>query len=186
MEKIPTIFDRDWDGNRGVVDRLVVDEDFHTGVATEKLDGTNVRLTVRNETLVRLEKRRNPDKAQKAAGITEPWYVDASVDDPADKWIWDAARNTGLADVPDGEWSGEAIGSNIQGNPLGILARVVVLFSLPAVRWALTLPAPHTYDELRTWLSEQRSTVNGDAPIEGVVWHAADGRMFKIKRADFK
>lgn len=186
MEKIPTIFDRDWDGNHGVIDQLAVDPDFWTGLATEKLDGTNVRLTVRNGSLVRLEKRRNPDKAQKNAGIVDPWYVDAHEDDPGDKFIWGAARNTGLVGVPDGEWSGEAIGPNIQGNPLAIEARTVVLFSIPAIRFALRLPAPHTYDELRTYLAEQHSTINSDVLIEGIVWHCDDGRAFKIKAKDFK
>ena len=52
MKKIQTIFDRDWDGNRGVVDKYV--EGFcpttikEQAVATEKLDGMNIRLTIRN------------------------------------------------------------------------------------------------------------------------------------------
>lgn len=92
MEKIPTIFDRDWNGNRGVVNKLIVDYPFDEATATEKLDGTNVRLTVRNNTLVRLEKRRNPSKIQKAQGIVEPWYVEAYENEPGDKHIWEAAK----------------------------------------------------------------------------------------------
>jgi len=33
-------------------------------------------LTVRSGQLVRVEKRRNPSKAQKAKGIIDGWYVD--------------------------------------------------------------------------------------------------------------
>ncbi|WP_245532616.1 RNA ligase family protein [Bernardetia litoralis] len=73
MEKIPTIFDRNWETNRKINDKLAVtDFDFKNAIATEKLDGTNVRITVRNHTVVRVEKRRNPDKKQKANGIKDP------------------------------------------------------------------------------------------------------------------
>jgi hypothetical protein len=184
MQKIPTIFNRDWQGNRGVVDQLVVDPVWlGNATATEKLDGTNVRLTVRANTLVRLEKRRNPTKAQKDIGIEEPWYVDANESDPSDKYLWDAARATDL-NVPDGEWSGEAIGPKIQGNPLGLDRHTVVLFGLG--RAPVIDDAPTTYDELREWLPRQASAFNNVVKIEGIVWHGADGSMAKIKTKDFK
>ena len=70
MEKIRTIFDRNWEGNRKVNSNLVVtDFDFNKAIATEKLDGMKVRITVRKGTVVRVEKRRNPSKAQKEASI---------------------------------------------------------------------------------------------------------------------
>ena len=129
MQKIKTIFERDWDGDRTVIDKLIVDFDFANAVATEKLDGMNVRLTVRNHVLVRLEKRRNPDKVQKAKGIEDPWYKDADENSTEDKYLYEAARNTDLSDIPDGEWSGEALGPNIQGNSLNLDSHRVVLFS---------------------------------------------------------
>jgi hypothetical protein len=55
MEKIPTIFDRNWETNRKVNEKLVVENfDFGNAIATEKLDGTNVRVTVRNHIVVRV------------------------------------------------------------------------------------------------------------------------------------
>jgi hypothetical protein len=185
MEKIPTIFERDWLGNRGVVDTYAVDPaGFAGAVATEKLDGTNVRLTIRHHTLVRLEKRRNPDKPQKARGITEPWYVDADEFEPADMHLWDAARNTDLAGVPEGEWSGEALGPSIQGNPLRLERHTVVLFSRGAA--PVFEDVPITFEELRIWLPRRRSKVGKDVPIEGIVWHCPGGSMMKIKTRDFK
>ncbi len=183
MKKTPTIFDRNWQGDRKVIDHCATDFDFSDAVATEKLDGTNVRLTVRNHTLVRLEKRRNPSKIEKAKGIEEPWYVDADETDPADRWIWDAARNTDLSDVPDGEWSGEAVGKNIQGNPLNLDSNTVVLFSLGKA--PVFEEAPTTYAELREWLPQQKSKYGKDCPIEGIVWHKPNGDMAKIKIKDF-
>ncbi|MFD0535790.1 hypothetical protein ACFQY7_20625 [Actinomadura luteofluorescens] len=79
MEKIPTLFERD-DRFR-VVDRPRAECAWvfeGAGTGTEKLDGTNVRLTVRSGLLVRVEKRRNPSKAQKQQGIVDGWYVDAA------------------------------------------------------------------------------------------------------------
>lgn len=196
MNKIPTIFDRDWDGDRAVVPRWApefaalvrsLDEDdlvAESAVATEKLDGTNIRITVRAGTCVRVEKRRNPSKQQKRDGISEPWYVDASADDPADRFIFEAVANAVLLDAPDGEWPAEAIGPKIQGNPLALDHHEVVLFSLG--RAPILRDVPTDFDELREWLPSQRSALNPDVPIEGVVWHWPDGRMAKIKTADFK
>ena len=184
MRKIKTIFDRDWEGNRGVIDKLVVDFDFDNAIPTEKVDGTNVRLTVRNHTLVRLEKRCNPSKIQKKQGIDEPWYVDADEFSPSDKYIWEASRNTDLFNVEDGEWSGEAIGPKIQGNPLNLDEHYVMLFSC-----GIYFPfydAPHTYSELKDWLPKQKSNLGVGCGIEGIVWHGKNGDMVKIKKKDFK
>ncbi len=188
MEKIPTIFDRNWDTDRKVNDILVVTGfDFSNAIATEKLDGTNVRITVRNHTVVRVEKRRNPDKAQKAKGITEPWYVDANENDSADVYIFDAVKNTDFSEVPDGEWSAEALGEKIQGNPLNIVGHTLFLFSLP--NWRLRVAfenVPINFEELKQWLPQQQTKFGTNAGIEGIVWHNnTTGEMCKIKIKDF-
>ena len=109
MKKISTLFERDMNQGGRIVNKYSSYlPDFPGGewtgaIATEKLDGTNVRITVRNNTLVRLEKRRNPSNLEKAKGIVEPWYMDASEYEPGDKYIWEAARNTDLTNIEDGE-----------------------------------------------------------------------------------
>lgn len=183
MRKIPTIFKRDVNNNGQIVPEYVVDtEMFIDAVATEKLDGMNVRVTVRSGTAVRLEKRRNPDKIQKHKGIIEPWYVDAS-SSAEDKWLNDALKNTDMSNVPDGEWSGEAIGSNIQGNPLNLPTNRIVFFSLNQAPVFENVPI--TFEELKEWLPKQKSKYGNDCGIEGIVWHCADGNMMKIKTKDF-
>ena len=197
MEKILTLFDRDWEGNRGVIDKYCELPEGFDGddvcrvvshcVATEKVNGTNVRLTVRNEILVRLEKRRNPTKVQKKLGIKDPWYVDADEYGPEDKHIWEAARNTILKNSLDGSWSGEAVGPKIQGNPLNLPKHVVVLFSDSLVRAKLTFQdVPTDFKGLREWLPKQESHVDMDCGIEGIVWWYGDNPVFKIKVKDFK
>lgn len=185
MKKIKTIFERDWNGNRGVMDKYAIDPAIlEEAIPTEKLDGTNVRMTVRNHMIVRLEKRRNPTKVEKQKGIEEPWYVDASEFEAQDKHIWDAARNTDLKAIEDGEWSGEAVGPDVQGNPLNLDKNIVALFSAGMVPAFSGVPIE--FNELKEWLNNAKSIYGKDAPIEGIVWHAPNGEMYKIKRKDFK
>lgn len=185
MQKIKTIFERDWNNSKNIIDKYSVDPKLlEHATATEKLDGMNVRLTVRSNLLVRLEKRHNPDKLQKAKGILEPWYVDADEFAPTDKYLWKAARATDLSKVPDGEWSGEALGENIQGNVLNLDGNVVVLFSLGDAPVFENVPT--TFNALKEWLPAQKSKFGRDCGIEGIVWHCRDGQMFKIKKKDFR
>jgi len=183
MRKIKTIFKRNWEGGREVINEFDVDFDFSNAIATEKLDGMNVRLTVRNHTIVRLEKRRNPDKLQKAKGITEPWYVDTDEYSPEDKYLREAAANTDLSDIQDGEWSGEALGPSIQGNPLKLDSHRVVLFSCGKA--PILEGVPTEYESLRNWLVGAKSHYGNDCGIEGIVWHGKNGDMVKIKTKDF-
>ena len=121
MKKIPTIFDRDWEGNRGVIDKPMPECDWvfdGEGFATEKVDGTNVKVAIAQCKIIHVWKRKNPNKEQKKKGI-EPWYIDANRDDPQDKHIFKAVDNTIIpGNIPDGEYECEAYGGKIQGNPL--------------------------------------------------------------------
>ncbi len=182
MRKIKTIFERE---NGKVVDRYV--EGFEPAQiafakATEKLDGMNVRVTIRSGTCVRLEKRRNPDKIQKYKGIIEPWYADCS-DSSEDKWLNDALKNTDLSKLPDGEWSGETLGPNIQGNPLNLETNRILFFTLDQA--PVFTDVPTTYAGLKEWLRAQQSKYGKDCGIEGIVWHCSNGDMYKIKTKDF-
>ena len=189
MNKIKTIFKRNWDGNRGVIDKYISDVTpeilkYDSGiVATEKVDGTNIRLTVRNKQVVRIEKRRNPTKTQKQQYIIDPWYVDVDEYSPADKYIVEAVRTRTYDNTPDGEWSGEVYGKNIQGNPLNIDHNSVYMFSCNEA--VVIEDCPTTYNELKEWLPKQKSQV-GNGNIEGIVWHCPKGVMYKIKCKDFK
>ena len=182
MNKIPTVFQRD--------DRFKVTDTLHPnclwvadgeGVATEELDGTNIRVTTRAGTAVRVEKRRNPTEAQKAEGIRDGWYVDATADD---KWIFEAVANTMASTAvcwPDGEHCCEALGPKIQGNPLGIPYHICVAFDLLIQYY----DAPRTFEGLRAFLATLDSKYSPGRLAEGIVFHHPDGRRAKIKRKDF-
>ena len=197
MRKIPTIVVR---GDNGEITMethpdcawVVAGE----GVATEKLDGTNVWLTVRAGQVVRVEKRRNPTREQKAEGIVDPWYVECddffdSVLNPANKWIHAAVVGTDTAAWPDGEHCCEALGPKIQGNPLQLEDHVCVPFDLyapgvPDVGAPLLLDLHRrSFLGLRDDLRAASSLYSPGAPMEGIVFHHPDGRRAKIKRKDF-
>jgi hypothetical protein len=183
MEKIPTLFERD--EHFRVVDRPRAECAWvfeGAGTGTEKLDGTNVRLTVRSGQVVRVEKRRNPSKVQKQQGIVDGWYVDTDEYSADDRWILEAARATDVSGWPDGEHPCEALGPRIQGNPLGLAAYRCVPFNM-------SIPAyddvPRTYAELRAYLATLESRFAPGHLAEGIVFHHPDGRRAKIKRKDF-
>lgn len=183
MNKIKTIFKRDWDGNRGVIDEYdVVSMLLVEAPATEKLDGTNIRVTIRNNQIVRMEKRCNPSKKQKVQGILDPWYKDVDEYNPEDKYIVEAIKNREYKNIRDGEWSGEAVGPKIQGNPLNLEKHTVCLFSVGEAPVFENVPI--TYNELKEWLPKQKSKFGNNCGIEGIVWHIDE--MFKIKTKDFK
>jgi hypothetical protein len=183
MEKIPTIFDRGDDFKVTNHPRKGCEWVFAgEGRATEKLDGTNVRITVRAGHAVRVEKRRNPSKTQKQQGVIDGWYVDADEYGKEDKWIWEAVKGTDVTGWPDGEHSAEALGPNVQGNLLGLEKHLCVPFNLE-------IPAydnvPRTFDELKALLANLPSKFSPGHLAEGIVFHHPDGRRAKIKRKDF-
>jgi hypothetical protein len=183
MEKIPTLFERD--DSFKVVDRPRAECAWvfgGEGVSTEKLDGANIRLTIRAGQLVRVEKRRNPSKAQKQNGITDGWYADTDENSPADKWILAAAASTDVTGWPDGEHSCEALGPSIQGNPLGLAGHRCIPFNLTVPEYG---DAPRSYTGLRDYLSALDSSFAPGHLAEGIVFHHPDGRRAKIKRKDF-
>ena len=187
MKKIQTIFKRDFEGNRKVVNEYIdgsyTKHLLQSAIATEKLDGMNVRITVRSNIVVRAEKRRNPSNIQKKDfGMVDPWYVDACQDDPNDKYIFDGIANTDFSEIKDGEWSGELIGKNIQGNPLQLEKNFIVFFSLGQA--PVFSDCPITYEGLKDWLKKTPSKI-GTGIIEGIVWKCNNGQMLKIKGKDF-
>jgi hypothetical protein len=185
LDKIPTLFVRD---ERFRVTPVVTPGCEWVlageGVATEKLDGTNIRITAALHGgalhVGNVEKRRKPSREEAAAGI-EPGYVPASDDDPADRWIMAAAR--GMSLWTEGTIPHEAIGPKIQGNPLGLMRHTAVpllVESLPVYVYVA-----RTFEGLREWTATQDSLYSPGHPAEGVVFHHPDGRMAKIKRKDF-
>lgn len=174
MKKIPTLFERDWDGDRSrVVNQVHAGCEWvlaGEGVATRKLDGTC--CLIRDGKLYKRRELRKGDAVpplfEKAdfdeeTGKTVGWMpCDFG---PEDKWHMSA-----FAGQPDGTY--ELIGPKVQGNPEKAYSHILIRHSDAA-----TFDAPRTFDGLREWLA--------DKDIEGLVFHHPDGRMAKIKLRDF-
>lgn len=182
MQKIETIFDRDEHFRVTPKVRVGTEWVFNgEGIATEKIDGTNVKLTVESGKIIKVEKRRNPSKEEKLSGV-EPGYVDAKRDAPEDKHIFRAADNTDVTNWANGSWSCEAIGPKIQGNPLGLEKPICYNFTLyPTV----VSNVPRTYGGLKEFFKNFDSVYSPGHKAEGIVFHRSDGVMAKIKARDF-
>lgn len=167
MQKIPTMFERD-ESIKGHPVKNVLKPECQwvidgEGVATQKLDGTNVKIEFGG-----LHKRQKPADGD----YSEASYVLVDSAEPENKYIWEAFE--ALADKSDGIY--EAIGPKIQKNPEGYdhhaLMRVV-----PFDENLILYSAPRTFEELKEYLSTK--------DVEGIVFHHPDGRFAKIKKRDF-
>jgi len=176
MKKIPTIFERDWSGDRSRVAPVINPECQWVfdgeGLATVKLDGTCV-LVEDGKRYKRRELRKGelPPKGWWPVDSdmkTETWIGWAPVGDgPEDRWHREAAGG----DEGDGTY--ELLGPKIQGNPEHKESHVLIKHG--SVGFAAQ--PPRDFALLHSWLDGK--------DIEGIVWHHPDGRMAKIKSRDF-
>lgn len=177
MKKTPTVFERDWNGDRSrVLNKInpgcewVINGE---GVATRKLDGTC--CMVRDG---KLFKRREIKAGQKTPANFELADNDSEtgkivgwvpVEDIADDKYHNEAFLDGL---PDGTY--ELLGPKIQGNIENYPEHVLIAHSNPNL---IINDVPRNFDDLREWLSTQN--------MEGLVFHHENGKMAKIKLRDF-
>lgn len=184
MKKIPTIFERDWNGDRSrVINKpnpacawVFAGE----GVATRKLDGTCCLISDG-----KLFKRRELRPNERAPGCFE--FADHDTETgktvgwmpvsngPEDRWHREAFADLTRPDrppFPDGTY--ELIGPKIQGNPERVKEHLLIPHYYSE---QYHQGIPRTFDGLRDFLAIQ--------DIEGLVFHHPDGRMAKIKLRDF-
>jgi hypothetical protein len=177
MRKIPTVFERDWNGDRSrVVDQVHEGCEWvlaGEGVATRKLDGTC--CMVRGGKLYKRRELRDGDDApadfeeadhDAETGTTVGWVPVG--DGPDDRYHREAFKGDDCGE--DGTY--ELIGPKVQGNPEGWPGHQLVLHGS-----IMEDDVPRTFAGLRDWLAAQ--------DIEGIVFHHPDGRMAKIKLRDF-
>lgn len=176
MKKIPTMFERDWDGDRSrVVDKVHPGCEWvlrGEGLATRKLDGTC--CMIRGGQLYKRRELRKGDvpPAQfeqeghdEETGKTVGWVPCGG--GPEDRYHMEAFNKERL-----GDGTYELIGPKVQGNPEHWPGHQLVRHGSIAED-----DVPRTFDGLRDWLATQ--------DIEGIVFHHPDGRMAKIKLRDF-
>lgn len=187
MKKIPTLFQRDWDGDRRyVLPEVVPGCEWVAkgeGTPTRKYDGTCVMFDGEHWWA------RREVKAGKAE---PPGFVALEHDDETGKTVgWEPIEQSAFArwhaevlaaddrEDPDRAappWTAgtyELVGPKVNGNPEGVPEHLL-LFHEDAQELE---DAPRDFDGLAAWLHAH--------PYEGIVWHHPDGRMAKIKKRDF-
>jgi hypothetical protein len=179
MEKIISLFQRNYDGDRLVRDEVVPGAEWVVageGVATRKWDGTCCKVECgklfkrydakrgRTPPVGFIPAQEDPDE------VTGHWpgWLPVGIG-PADMWHIQALLNRPKGGWADGTY--ELCGPKIGGNPEKLPYHVLIRHGTDYV------DAPRTFDALREWFK----TVD----LEGVVWWHPDGRKVKIKARDF-
>ena len=178
MEKILTLFVRNFEGDRLVRDEITPGAEWVArgeGVPTRKLDGTCCK--VENGKLFKRYDAKNGKTppagfipAQDPDPITGHWPGWIAVGEgPEDKYHREAFDPLCY---PNGTY--ELIGPKINGNPEHHMKHSLIRHG--SVGFA-GFTVPRTFVGLKCFLASY--------PTEGVVWHHPDGRMVKIKAKDF-
>lgn len=177
MQKIISLFVRNYDGDRKVRDEIVPGAEWVAageGEATRKFDGTC--CMVRGGKLFKRYDAKNGktppagfEPAQEPDPVTGHWPGWLPVGDgPDDKWF----REAWEVNPPEEDGTYELCGPKIQGNPEQLNVHCLIRHGK-----AVLPNLPRDYEGLREFFK--------DYPHEGVVWHHPDGRMVKIKKKDF-
>lgn len=178
MRKIPTLFQRDWDGDRRhVLPEVVPGCEWVTkgeGVPTRKYDGTCFMLDERGWWARREVKqgKQPPEdfmllEHDNETGKTVGW-------EPGQQsafWRYLMEALEGRSAMLHGTY--ELVGPKVNGNPEGFPGHALICHATAQQ----LLDVPRDFDGLAAWLHAH--------DYEGIVWHHPDGRMAKIKRRDF-
>jgi hypothetical protein len=202
MQKIPTLFLRDFEHSNG---RYVTTEVTPgcewvlagEGVPTRKYDGTCVMFDGQ-EWWARREVKPGKD--------APPNFVEIEHDETTGKTVgWEPYTQSGFArwiDEVVARHSGwdkgtyELCGPKVNGNPEGFRVHALIPHSEAMVFVGMTptgfnAPTPPTFETLRDFMQSDWFTIqDAEYPevvrrFEGIVWHHPDGRMAKLKVKDF-
>lgn len=178
MQKIISLFQRNYDGDRLVRDEVTPGAEWvinGEGVATRKWDGTCCKIE--NGLLYKrydAKKGKMPPygfmPAQDPDRITGHWPGWLKVDEgPEDKWFREGLASSFSKE--DGTY--ELVGPKINGNKDQFAHHRLVKHG----EEKFYFPGGVTFETVKRFLLE--------IDIEGIVWWHADGRMVKIKGKDF-
>ncbi len=175
MQKIISLYERDYEGTRLVFDSVVPGAEWVVegeGIATRKWDGTAV--LVRDG---RLYKRYTLKPGRTAPAEFEPATDINERTGKQEGWVpvgdgpEDQYHREAFDLMMHGDGTYELVGPKVQGNAESRLTHALVAHGADPIH------DPRTFDELKTYLD--------GGGIEGIVWHHPDGRMVKIKAKDF-
>lgn len=183
MKKIPTLFERDWNGDKSLVTREVNPQCQWVadgeGIATLKIDGTC--CLVRDGALFKRREVKSIALAPAGFEVTDIDDVTGKVvgwmpvgDEPEDRYhreAWEHETKV-YGRLPDGTY--ELIGPKVQGNPETVSKHLLIAHKSLSMHDRV----PRDFDGLRDYFLANSNK-------EGIVWQHPDGRMAKIKLRDF-
>lgn len=190
MKKIPTLFERKFEGSRVKKVLPIVTKGMEwvlegDGIATIKYDGSCCAV-IKGEFYKRYDAKHGkpvPEGAikcqEEADPITGhlPCWVKCDRFNPADKWFWSAFDILASTlpcyprDVKTLDGTYEAIGLHFQGNPYNLERDILVRHGNDVVE------VPRSFGEIRDWLATHEE--------EGIVFWKDGMPQCKIKRTDF-
>ena len=182
MQKIISLFQRNYDGDRLVKNEVVPGAEWvlaGEGVATRKYDGTC--CLIRGGKLFKRHEVKKGGKApvnfepangvDEATGKQQGWIPVG--DGPEDQYHREGLASYAADFIKLETGTYELVGPKIQGNPEGLHFHTLV----PHAYATKIKDVPREFDALKVAMQ--------NFPHEGIVWHHPDGRMVKIKRKDF-
>lgn len=189
MKKIPTLFERVYEGHKIVDIKNVItpgcEEALARGIPTVKYDGSCCAI-INGQFYKRYDckKGKIPPKGAIACCAPDPitghWphWVKVDENNPSDKWFIEAYNNS----VKDGaklvDETYEAVGPHFQGNPYNISYDILISHGMHTItNLYLTSNAHASFEKIRKYLSNN--------PIEGIVFWLDGEPICKIKRTDF-
>lgn len=195
MKKIPTLFEREFEGHNVVHISDKVTPGFEwvlegDGIATVKYDGACCAV-YRGELYKRYDAKKGKKPPEGAIPCCPPdpvtghWphWVKCSEENPADKWFWEAYRNclgkqihigcfsssAGGIEIKDATY--EALGPHFQGNPYHLSRDTLLEHGKDVIE------IERTFEGIREYLLEHE--------VEGIVFWRYGAPQCKIKRTDF-
>lgn len=180
MKKIPTLFQRNHEGDRLVRNEVTPGCEWvlaGEGIATRKYDGTcclirDGKLFKRHEVKRRGEIPYDFEPETEVDEITgkiQGWLLVG--DGPEDRWHREGFENLASIGIVDGTY--ELCGPKVQGNPEGEERHVLIRHGLGILEGEFA----RCFDDIRDYLMAN--------DYEGIVWHRENGDMCKIKKRDF-
>ncbi len=178
MQKIISLYQRNYDGDRLVRDEIVPGAEWvlaGEGEATRKYDGTCCMIEGG-----KLWKRYDLKPGKTPPAEFQPAQEEDTTTGKRPGWVpvgggpEDAYHREAIEAAPallDGTY--ELLGPKVQGNP----ERSDVHYLLAHWSAEVLADCPRNFDGIRAYLEAHN--------IEGIVWHHPDGRMVKIKGKDF-
>lgn len=190
MKKIPTLFERTFEGHKivGITDKITpgCEDAFKNGVATVKYDGSCCAI-INGVFYKRYDAKRGKPVPTGAIPCCDPdpvtghWPHWVAVDplNPADKWFVDAFQNyidllckqyeLQMSTCVDGTY--EAVGHHFQANPYNLERDILIRHGMNIVN------VRRDFNGVKEFLTENY--------VEGLVFWLNGEPICKIKRSDF-